>query len=71
MFEWVADDGSGLDAERILAGARQQRLIGADECPSMEHVHELLLRAGCSTAVEVSDLSGRGVGLDVVARAIR
>ncbi|WP_064123274.1 chemotaxis protein CheW [Halotalea alkalilenta] len=65
----VADDGAGLNRERILAKARSN---GLEINPAMsdEAVWDLIFAPGFSTAVEVTDLSGRGVGMDVVRRNI-
>ncbi len=67
----VSDDGKGLDCERILAKARSRGLIGANETPSEEAVFELIFLPGFSTAEQTTDLSGRGVGMDVVRRNIK
>lgn len=66
----IIDDGAGLNRERILAKARERGLIGPDEEPSDERVHNLIFHPGFSTAEEISDVSGRGVGMDVVRRNI-
>ncbi|MDX9739884.1 MAG: chemotaxis protein CheA [Gammaproteobacteria bacterium] len=66
----IIDDGAGLNRERILAKARERGLIGPDEEPSDERVNNLIFHPGFSTAEEVSDVSGRGVGMDVVRRNI-
>jgi len=60
------DDGAGLPRERILARARAQGLVAAGQEPSDEEVAELIFRPGFSTAAEVSELAGRGIGMDVV-----
>jgi two-component system, chemotaxis family, sensor kinase CheA len=66
----VIDDGRGLDRERILARARQRGMaIGAD-APDAE-VFQLIFEAGFSTAEKITDISGRGVGMDVVKRNIQ
>ncbi len=65
----VSDDGRGLDRERILAKARE-RGMPAHEAMSDEEVWSLIFEAGFSTAKEVTDVSGRGVGMDVVRRNI-
>jgi len=65
----VADDGAGLDRERILARARQ-RGMAVSEAMSDEAVWQLVFEPGFSTAETVTELSGRGVGMDVVERAI-
>jgi two-component system chemotaxis sensor kinase CheA len=62
----VKDDGAGLNKERILAKARERGLIGADAVLTDEQIHNLIFLPGFSTAAAVSDVSGRGVGMDVV-----
>jgi len=64
----VIDDGRGLDRERIGAKAVERGIVSADQLESMpdEEVYRLILAAGFSTAENVSDISGRGVGMDVV-----
>jgi two-component system, chemotaxis family, sensor kinase CheA len=68
----IEDDGRGLDRERILAKAIQKGLIEAARAPGLddEAVNELLFLPGFSTSAIITDISGRGVGLDVVKRAI-
>lgn len=66
----IRDDGNGLDRERILAKALEQGLVKPDEQLSDSQIFHLILAAGFSTAETVTDLSGRGVGLDVVRRNI-
>ncbi|HEY6452123.1 MAG TPA: chemotaxis protein CheA, partial [Steroidobacteraceae bacterium] len=66
----VSDDGAGLQRDRILAKARERGLVGADEELSDEKVLNLIFAPGFSTAEAVSDVSGRGVGMDVVRRNI-
>jgi len=65
----VSDDGAGLDRERILAKARE-RGISAPDSMSDAEVWSLIFEAGFSTANEVTDVSGRGVGMDVVRRNV-
>ena len=67
----IVDDGAGLNKERILSKARENGLVGEDEELPDEKIHELIFAPGFSTAAEVSDVSGRGVGMDVVMRNIR
>ena len=67
----VIDDGAGINKERVLAKARERGLVAPDEQLSDERINNLIFMAGFSTADEVSDLSGRGVGMDVVRRNIR
>ena len=62
----VKDDGGGLDRERILKKALDSGLVGADEVLSDQDVYRLILAPGFSTAEKVTNLSGRGVGMDVV-----
>jgi two-component system chemotaxis sensor kinase CheA len=66
----ISDDGAGLNREKIFAKAVERGLIDAnDELPD-ERIYELLFEPGFSTADVVSDVSGRGVGMDVVKRNI-
>ncbi len=65
----VSDDGGGLNRERILAKAKQQNLPVSDSMPDSE-VWQLIFAPGFSTAEIVTDVSGRGVGMDVVKRNI-
>jgi two-component system chemotaxis sensor kinase CheA len=67
----VSDDGGGLDADRILAKARSRGLIGPDETLADAQVYELIFLPGFSTAEQTTDVSGRGVGLDVVLRNVK
>ena len=62
----VSDDGRGLDRDRILAKARERGLVRADQSPSAEEIDNLIFAPGFSTAEQVTNLSGRGVGMDVV-----
>lgn len=66
----VADDGGGLDPQRILAKAVQRGIISSDAMLSEQDIYRLIFAAGFSTAERVSNLSGRGVGLDVVQKNI-
>jgi len=67
----VSDDGGGIDAVRVRRVAEERGLIAPGEELSETATHALLLRAGFSTRTEVTDVSGRGVGLDVVHDAVR
>lgn len=67
----IRDDGRGLNAERIRAKAVERGLIPDDAELSPEQIHELIFMPGFSTAQQVSDVSGRGVGMDVVRRNIQ
>ncbi len=67
----VRDNGRGLNPQRILAKARERGLVAGDaEELTPEEIVSLIMQPGFSTAEQVSDLSGRGVGMDVVARNI-
>jgi two-component system, chemotaxis family, sensor kinase CheA len=66
----VIDDGAGLNKERILAKARERGLVAEDEELSEDRIFNLIFQPGFSTAAQVSDVSGRGVGMDVVRRNI-
>jgi two-component system chemotaxis sensor kinase CheA len=66
----VSDDGRGLNRERILAKAAE-RGLSVPENPSDTQVWDLIFQAGFSTAEAVTDLSGRGVGMDVVRKNIQ
>ena len=61
-----SDDGAGLDMERILSHARAKGLVGPDESLSVADAANLIFAPGFSTAEEVTELSGRGIGMDVV-----
>ncbi|HEX6911788.1 MAG TPA: chemotaxis protein CheA, partial [Longimicrobium sp.] len=69
----VEDDGRGIQREKVLAKALSAGLVTADETRAMSNddVARLVTRAGFSTAETVTDVSGRGVGLDVVATRVR
>jgi two-component system chemotaxis sensor kinase CheA len=62
----VEDDGAGIDRERVLAVARARGLVGPDQVLSDEQIDNLVFAPGFSTAETISDISGRGVGMDVV-----
>ncbi|MNZ09811.1 Chemotaxis protein CheA [compost metagenome] len=66
----ISDDGRGLSRERILAKAREKNLAVHDGMSDAE-VWQLIFMPGFSTAEVVTDLSGRGVGMDVVKRNIQ
>ncbi len=69
----VADDGAGIDPDRIGQSAVAKGLISADELANMTDAQKtnLILTAGFSTAAEVTKISGRGVGMDVVASNLK
>lgn len=66
----VGDDGHGLDRDRIVRKAVQNGLIGPDQSLTDEEAWALIFRPGLSTAEKVTEVSGRGVGMDVVKRNV-
>ncbi|MBV8059980.1 MAG: chemotaxis protein CheA [Alphaproteobacteria bacterium] len=66
----VSDDGAGLNHEKILQKARQKGLIAADAALSVDQIEQLIFLPGFSTSDQVSNISGRGVGMDVVKKNI-
>lgn len=66
----VTDDGKGLQKERILAKAIEKGLVSESDELDDKHIYQLVFHPGFSTAEKVTDLSGRGVGMDVVRRYI-
>jgi two-component system chemotaxis sensor kinase CheA len=66
----VRDDGAGLNKTRILQKARDRGLVAADQELTDEQIDNLIFMPGFSTAEQISDVSGRGVGMDVVRRNI-
>jgi len=67
----VSDDGRGLNYPRILAIAKERGLVPPDAQPRDEDIAALVFAPGFSTAATVSDISGRGVGMDVVWRHLK
>lgn len=67
----IEDDGAGINRERVLSIAQEKGLVSEDAKLSETEIDNLLFMPGFSTAKEVSNLSGRGVGMDVVKRAIQ
>jgi len=67
----VEDDGAGINRERVLQVARDRLVVGPDQQLSEEQIDQLIFAPGFSTASEVSDISGRGVGMDVVLSNIK
>lgn len=67
----VQDDGRGIDRDKVIARARSLGLLGPDEHPGEDAVRDLIFAPGFSTASAVTDVSGRGVGMDVVRRNIK
>lgn len=62
----LVDDGRGLDRTKILARARQRGLIAEDAQPTSAEIDQMIFLPGFSTAEQVTSVSGRGVGMDVV-----
>ncbi len=73
VFIEIEDDGAGIDADAIRAAAVARGVLSYDEAEAQgEHeLHRLLFRSGFSTRREVTELSGRGIGLDVVRGAVQ
>jgi two-component system chemotaxis sensor kinase CheA len=70
VFIQIADDGAGLKSEIIHAKAIEQGLITEEESMTEIEVQNLIFAPGFSTSEEISDISGRGVGMDVVSKNI-
>lgn len=66
----LSDDGAGLDRDAILVRAVERGLVDPEAMLADHEVHQLIFEPGFSTAREISDVSGRGVGMDVVKRSI-
>jgi two-component system chemotaxis sensor kinase CheA len=66
----ISDDGAGLDRARIQKRAEEQGLLASGAKPTDNELFQLIMQPGFSTASEVTSVSGRGVGMDVVRRAI-
>ncbi|MEH6625553.1 MAG: chemotaxis protein CheA [Motiliproteus sp.] len=66
----VSDDGGGIDPDKVLRKAIEKGVVTADQQLSRPEILRLILEAGLTTKEEVSNLSGRGVGMDVVKRNV-
>ena len=66
----ISDDGRGLDKDRIIEKARAKKLMTDESKLSESEIYNLIFQPGFSTAREITGVSGRGVGMDVVKRAI-
>ncbi|WP_288841868.1 chemotaxis protein CheA [uncultured Deefgea sp.] len=66
----VSDDGAGLRRDKILAKAVERGLVSADAQLSEQEIYSLIFEPGFSTAEQITNLSGRGVGMDVVKKSI-
>ncbi|MGF1644048.1 MAG: chemotaxis protein CheA [Thiotrichales bacterium] len=62
----VTDDGAGLNKDRILKKAIERGIVSSDHVMTDDEIYNLIFQAGFSTADQVTDVSGRGVGMDVV-----
>jgi two-component system chemotaxis sensor kinase CheA len=67
----VSDDGRGINKKKVIERARKNGLIGANANLTDAECHNLIFQPGFSTAEKVSDVSGRGVGMDVVRKQIQ
>lgn len=67
----ITDNGQGIDTESLERVAKEKNMIGPDFDNTAENIRQLIFRPGLSTASEVSEVSGRGVGLDAVETAVR
>jgi two-component system chemotaxis sensor kinase CheA len=70
IFIKVMDDGAGLNLEKILGKAREKKLVSPDDELTDAQIQNLIFKPGFTTATNVDDVSGRGVGMDVVSRNI-
>lgn len=72
VFVEIRDDGQGINKEKVLNKAIENGVVSSDQASSLtdKQINELILASGFSTAQEISDISGRGVGLDVVKSTI-
>ncbi|PXF55186.1 MAG: chemotaxis protein CheA [Deltaproteobacteria bacterium] len=66
----ISDDGKGLDKDKILKKAIENGVINSSQGLSDQEIYKLIFHPGLSTAKEVTDVSGRGVGMDVVKQAV-
>lgn len=73
VFIEIADDGRGIDRDKVLRKAIEQGMVPASDAELLtdEQIYQFLFQSGFSTADEVSDISGRGVGLDAVQSKIQ
>jgi len=67
----IADDGAGINRERVLAKAVEKGLVAPDAQLSKEEIDHLIFAPGFSTAAQVTNVSGRGVGMDVVRQNVK
>jgi len=67
----ISDDGAGLDKDRLFNKAVKNGILNEHDNLTDKEIYELIFEAGLSTADQISDISGRGVGMDVVRRNIQ
>ncbi len=67
----ISDDGRGIDREKVLAKAIRNGLVSPDAELTDDEIHQLVFAPGFSTAATVSNISGRGVGMDVVRQNVK
>jgi two-component system chemotaxis sensor kinase CheA len=67
----IEDDGRGINRERVLEKAKAQGILPPEANPTGEEIDHLVFHPGFSTAAEVTNISGRGVGMDVVKKSIQ
>jgi two-component system chemotaxis sensor kinase CheA len=67
----ISDDGAGINTERVLKKAREKGLVNENATLTDDEINNLIMMPGFSTAETISDISGRGVGMDVVRNNIQ
>ncbi len=67
----IVDDGRGINREKVLKKAKTQGILPEDVTPTGEEIDQLIFHPGFSTASSVTNISGRGVGMDVVKKSIQ
>ncbi|WP_068089677.1 chemotaxis protein CheA [Novosphingobium rosa] len=67
----IADDGAGIDHTRVLAKAVEKGIVAADAALTKEEIESLIFAPGFSTAASITNVSGRGVGMDVVRQNVK
>ncbi|MGP4072228.1 chemotaxis protein CheW [Piscibacillus sp. B03] len=72
VFVEIQDDGGGIDKDKVLQKALQNKVVSEEDSSKLtdQQIYELIMSSGFSTADQISDISGRGVGLDVVKNTI-
>ncbi|MCM8534038.1 MAG: chemotaxis protein CheA [Lentisphaeraceae bacterium] len=70
LYVSIKDDGKGLNYDALLAKGRKMGVFTEDQTPSQQEISKVIFMSGVSTAEKVTDISGRGVGMDVVKRYI-